>query len=253
MIKKIVATGRGGSGKSTFIALATKFLDSPPLLIDLDPDQNLAEMVGLDLEKEKIKTISDVLYDVQKDKTSEELTSMPLPNKIEYLLHYSCLYESKYFDIISLGVKWTKGCYCVPNNILREIIPEIASNYTYTLIDSPAGLEHLNRKVVSDVDDTFIILDPSKKALKEVERISELAKILNINVKNFYTIGNFRFNENIEKYFQDKYRNYLGGIVFDVNVENYNMQGKSLLKLPQDSPAGLSVKKILKKAGYETK
>ncbi len=38
MGKKIVVTGRGGTGKSTFTALASRYLAPPILLIDLDPD-----------------------------------------------------------------------------------------------------------------------------------------------------------------------------------------------------------------------
>jgi len=53
MSRKIVCTGRGGTGKTTFVALAALCLDSHPLLIDADSDQNLADMLGINLEKEK--------------------------------------------------------------------------------------------------------------------------------------------------------------------------------------------------------
>ena len=52
MGKKIVVTGRGGTGKSTFTAIASRYLAPPMLLIDIDPDQSLAEMLGIDLEEE---------------------------------------------------------------------------------------------------------------------------------------------------------------------------------------------------------
>ena len=57
-MKSIVSTGRGGSGKTSFIALLAKYLRSKNslLLIDADPDENLAEMIGVNLEEEKIKT-----------------------------------------------------------------------------------------------------------------------------------------------------------------------------------------------------
>ena len=50
MARLIVVTGRGGSGKTSFAALATKYLPRPQLLIDADSDQNLAAMLGVDLE-----------------------------------------------------------------------------------------------------------------------------------------------------------------------------------------------------------
>jgi len=60
----IVSMGRGGTGKTSFAALVTKYFieieETPIFLIDADPDQNLAEAVGIDLEEEGIKTISEV-------------------------------------------------------------------------------------------------------------------------------------------------------------------------------------------------
>ena len=252
MGKKIVCTGRGGTGKTTFVALATKYLDSHPLLVDADSDQNLADMLGVDLQKEGIRTISEVLFDIQKHKAYEELKSMSLPDKIEYLLNASCLYESVRFDMISIGVKWTKGCYCMPNNILRSIIPKTASGYEYTIVDSPGGLEHLNRRILSQIDDVFVILDPSRKALKNVERMKKIASGIGIYFNNLYLIANYKFRKITEEYVKDIGGNYLGKIEYDPALEDYSWSGRSLLELAQNSPAFLSIKKILTKAGYKT-
>ena len=251
MGRRIVTTGRGGTGKTTFVALATKYLRPPLLLIDIDPDQSLADMLGIDLEKEGVRTILDVLFDIQKKKGYENLESMPLSDKIEYLFDSECLYESKRFDLVSLGVKWTEGCYCFPSSILRAIIPRMAKNYNSTLIDAPAGLEHLNRKVTADVDDLFVILDPSLKSVRSIQRIRKLAKEIGVKYENFYLVANYRFTEELEKHIQSADGTYLGKIEYDAKVEEYNLEGKSLLELPEDSPASFSVKRIFKKAGYE--
>lgn len=252
MGKRIVSTGRGGTGKTTFTALATRYLAHPLLLIDIDPDQSLADMLGIDLEKEGVRTVLDILYDIQKREGYEELSTMPIPERIEYLFSTECIYESKEFDLISLGVKWTEGCYCAPNNLLRGIIPRLAQNYAHTLIDAPAGLEHLNRNVTSEIDDLFVILDPSMKSLKSVDRIQRLTKEIGIIYQNLYMVTNYRFNDELEKRIQSNGGAYLGKIEYDARVEEYNLEGKSLLELPEDSPAALSVKKVLEKAGYKT-
>ena len=251
MGKIIVSTGRGGAGKTTFSALATRHLSGPLLLIDIDPDQNLADMLGIDVEKEGVRTVLDILFDIQKKQGYEELGSMPLPDKIEYLLTSECLYESKHFDLLSLGVKWTEGCYCAPNNLLRAIIPKLAQSYAHVLIDAPAGLEHLNRKVTSEIDDLFLILDPSRKSLKSIERTRKLVAEIGVKYRNFYLAANYRFTQETEKYIQNADGTYLGKIEPDDTVETYNLEGKSLLQLPDDSPAALSVQKILERAGYE--
>ena len=250
MGRKIVSTGRGGAGKTTFAALATKYLSGPLLLIDIDPDQSLAEMLGIDLEKEGVRTVLDVLFDIQKRQGYEELGSMPLPERIGYLFSSECLYESKHFDLVSLGVKWTEGCYCAPNNLLRGIIPRLARNYANVVIDAPAGLEHLNRKVTSEIDDLFIILDPSLKSLRHIERTRKLVTEVGVKCQNFYLVANYRFTQDAEKRMASADGIYLGKIQPDAGVEEYNLQGRSLLELPDDSPAFISVKRILATAGY---
>lgn len=248
-MKSIVSTGRGGAGKTSFIALLTKYLGKGKslLLVDIDPDENLAEMVGVDLEKEGVKTISSILFDIQKGKVDEELKSLPRPSQIEYMFH-TCLYEGAGFDLFSLGTKWTEGCYCQPNNILKSIIPKLSKNYDYTLIDSPAGLEHLNRRVMSEVDDIFAMIDPSKKSFHNVKRALEITKEVGIRFKNFYLVSNYRFPKDLEGSIGKRMGlKYLGRIDYDKNVEECTLQGKSLLDIPEDSPAFLSVKKIMEK------
>jgi CO dehydrogenase maturation factor len=252
MGKKIVSTGRGGAGKTSFAALASRYLSGPLLLIDIDPDQSLADMLGIDLEKEGVRTVLEVLFDIQKKQGYEELGTMPLPEKIEYLFTRECMYESKRFDLVSLGVKWTEGCYCAPNNLLRTIIPGLAQNYANVVIDAPAGLEHLNRKVTSEIDDLFLILDPSLKSLRNIERTQRLVAEIGVKCRNFYLVANYRFTQDAERFIQDTGATYLGKIEPDDRVEAYNLQGKSLQELPDDSPASLSVQKILMRAGYET-
>ena len=250
MGKKIVSTGRGGTGKSTFTSLAAKYLPHPSLLIDIDPDQSVAEMLGVDLEKENVRTVTDMLYDIQKDQGYEELSDMPIPQRIQYAFNTECIYEGKEFDLISLGMKWTQGCYCAPNDLIRAIIPKLTANYDYTLIDAPAGLEHLNRNVTSEVDDLFLIMDPTLKSVKNIERIQKLAEEIGIKYKNYYLVANHRFNDELEKHLKDKGVPYLGMIAYDPMIEEYNFNGKSLLELPDDSPAAISVKRILEKSGH---
>jgi len=55
MAKEIVSTGRVGVGKASFAALVSRYLKSPTLLVDLDPDLSLADMFGFDFCKEGYK------------------------------------------------------------------------------------------------------------------------------------------------------------------------------------------------------
>ena len=249
MAKIIVSTGRGGTGKTTFVALAARYLKSPFLLIDLDPDQNLADMLGINLDNEPIMTVSDALYGIiQKRKSSTEFNSTPLHSQMEYLLQSDCLYEGKNFDLLTLGMKLIPGCYCAADDLLKRNIPRLAKNYKNVVIDSPAGVEHLNRKVTSNIDELFILLDPSIKSLKHIKRVEDITKSVGIHYDHLYIVGNYEFDQEMEDYLRKVNQNYIGKVEYDKELREYNLNGKSLLELRDDSPACLSIRKIMEKS-----
>ncbi len=254
MAKIIVSTGRGGVGKSSFVALASKYLHPPMLLIDLDPDESLAGMLGIDLTSQGKKTISDTLYVITEQNKATGRTGYDvLDDVLQQAIQSDCLYRSPQFDLITLGTKFTVGCYCTPDAVIREAIPALAQSYQELLIDSPAGLEHLNRKVVVDIDDLFVILDPSEKSLKHIERVRAITTALQVDCRHLHLVGNHRFTMEMEEHLRSTGKGYLGRIDFDPSVRQRNLEGRSLLDLSAHSPAALSVKRILLKAGYKLK
>ncbi|MCS7281266.1 MAG: AAA family ATPase [Desulfobacterota bacterium] len=244
-----VVTGRGGAGKSTFTALFARFVKVERLLlIDLDPDSSLPKMVGADLERNGKVTVSEALYDIMvKDRKDDA------PKLIEERLKDgSIIYKAEKFHLVTLGTKLAPGCYCLPDEMIKDMIQKLRKDYDMVLVDSPAGLEHLNRKVTPDIDDLFVILDPSEKSLKHIERIKRVIRGVRINYKNFYLVANYRFTDETIGSLKGSGEALLGRIYFDENVRTFNLEGKSLFLLPEDSPASRSVKQILLEARYDT-
>jgi CO dehydrogenase maturation factor len=253
-MKKIVSIGRGGSGKTSFIALVTKYFievgDTPMLLVDVDPDQNLGEMVGIDFKEEGKKTISELLIETFLEKGGTTVGTPP-SERIEGEIWSKGLYEGTFFDMIAVGTKFIEGCYCLPDASLKRALEGLTKTYRYILIDSPAGLEHLNRRITSKVDDIFDIIDPSRKSFNHVERAYKITKEVKIDFENFYVVGGYRFPETLETEARKKTQlEYLGKIAYDKEVEDYILSGKSLLELPSSSPTYNSIKELMKKAGY---
>jgi CO dehydrogenase maturation factor len=257
----IMATGRGGTGKSTFVALVSRYLKPPLLLLDIDPDQSLGTMLGVDLESARVrteaerevpvKTLSDLTSDIEDEDAFTELGGSPVTVKIPWLLRWYTQYQSEKFDLISLGPKWTEGDYRSANFLFEFIIPAIGENYTNIVIDSPAGLEHLNRKVVPRVNDLFVIVDPSRKSVTHVERVKKITERVGITYDRLFLVGNHEFDAGSEQYLESTGETYLGKMEYDVNVKQANLTGRSLLDLSEDSPACLSVRQIMARAGYE--
>jgi CO dehydrogenase maturation factor len=254
-MKKLVTIGRGGTGKTSFVALMTKYFvemgATPLLLVDADSDQNLGEMVGVYLGEEGKKTISELLIETFLE-AGGTTVGVPPTERIENRIWAQGMYEGDFFDFIALGTKWVEGCYCLPNAALKGALESVTKNYTYILIDSPAGLENLNRRITSKVDDILDIIDPSKKSFDHIERAYRIAKEVKIDFENFYVIGGFRFPEQLQNVpvASVPKLEFLGKIACDEKVEQYVLDGKSLLDVPSDSSAYLSVKNIMQKAGY---
>jgi CO dehydrogenase maturation factor len=249
MARKIVSTGRGGTGKSTFVALMSRYLTPPSLFIDLDPDLSLADMLGIDLAKEGKRTIVEALYDAVKERQRGGSPLTPVEDRFRGFIWGDCLYEGRGLDVMTLGTKDLEGCYCYPDHLLRKIISDLSKNYTNVVIDSPAGLEHLNRNIVSQVDDLFVVLDPSDKSLIHIKKVKAILKEVGMMYDHFYLLANHMFDEEAERHFKEAGEIYLGKIDYDKKVEEYNLKGEPLNRLPEDSPACRSVKKILEKAG----
>ncbi len=244
-----MATGRGGAGKSTFVALMSRYLRPPSLLIDLDPDLSLADMLGIDLQKEGKRTIVEALYDAVKERQRGGSPLTPVEDRFKGFLMGDVLYEGRGFDVMTLGTKDLEGCYCYPDHLLRKTIGELSKNYANVVVDSPAGLEHLNRNIVSEVDELFLLLDPSEKSLTHIKKVKLLLREVGTIYHHFYLVGNYMFDEASEKHFQEAGELFLGRIEYDPEVEAFNLTGRSLRQLPEDSPACRSIKKILGKAG----
>jgi CO dehydrogenase maturation factor len=253
-MKTLVTVGRGGTGKSSFTALMAKcFIEagtSPILLVDADPDQNLAEMLGVDLKEAGKSTIADLIVSTFIEGGGTTV-GIPPTQRIESRIWENGLYEGKNFDFMAVGTKWVEGCYCMPNSALKGALESLTKNYKFVLVDSPAGLENLNRRITSEVNDIFDILDHSKKSQDHVRRAYKIAKEVDMKFENFYIVGGYRFPDELGKQAEAELEfKYLGKILADDQLDEYVLEGKSLLDLPNDNKAYVSVKEILKSLGY---
>jgi CO dehydrogenase maturation factor len=139
----------------------------------------------------------------------------------------------------------------MPNSALKAALESLTKNYKYVLIDSPAGLEHLNRRIASKVNDVFDILDHSKKSFEHVKRAYRIAKEVDMQFDNFYLIGGYRFPAELGSQAEEALKfKYLGKIAADEQLDDYVLNGQSLLDLPSDNAAYVSVKAIMKATGY---
>jgi len=239
----IAITGKGGTGKTTFASLLVKHLSTDTatiLAVDADPNSNLDARLGMHVEQ----TIGDLREDLLKEKFPAGIAKSEL---IEYQIRLA-LVEGETFDLIAMGRPEGPGCYCYINNVLRDVLDRLAVNYDYVVIDNEAGMEHLSRRTTRDVDVLFIMSDVTVLGIVTASRIKQLASDLNLVVGKTFLVLN-EVTDAVPESIKDQIRQHdldlIGAIPKDLLIEEYAVEGKSLLELPSDSAAFEAVSAIV--------
>jgi len=230
--------GKGGTGKTTLSALIIRYLRSnghgPILAVDADPNANLADALGLSATKSVGGTREDFFE--SKMKLSPGISK---ETHLEMKLH-EALVESQGLDLLVMGRPEGPGCYCYANNILRRHIDLLAKNYPFVIMDNEAGMEHLSRRTTQGVDYLLFLSDYSIKGIRTAGKIKELISQLKLKVKEEHLIVD-RAAEELNPGLQEEIRKQglelLGTVPTDSLILEYDLQGKSLLDLPDESPA----------------
>jgi CO dehydrogenase maturation factor len=188
--KVVAVTGKGGTGKTAVTAMLIRYLVKTPdkkyriLAIDADPDANLADALGVKVDK----TIGDMREFMQKSRYTTP------PDTDKQVLFESKLFEimieEEGYDLLVMGKPEGSGCYCFVNNLLRGIMDKTVNDYDLTIIDTPAGLEHFSRKTIPDLDSIIVVTDESRRGLTTAERIRDLAGEIELRYKDLYVIVN---------------------------------------------------------------
>jgi CO dehydrogenase maturation factor len=177
----IAVAGKGGTGKTSVTSLVIRYLLKNKLgsvlAVDADPNSNLAENLGLEVNQ----TVGRILNSFQGDKLT-----IPAGTTKESYLEYQlnlAITESKGVDLITMGRGEGPECYCYPNTVIRKLIDDWSGNYAYTVMDNEAGMEHLSRRTTQNIHELLLVSDHSIKGLRAVARVRDLVRELKLVVK----------------------------------------------------------------------
>ncbi len=186
MAPKIIAlAGKGGTGKTTTSALLLKYLlqkkQTPILAVDADSNANLNELLNMEMGT----TIGQIRKEIKGDIPAGMSRDQFMEMKIQ-----QAILEETGFDLLIMGQPDGPGCYCAANQYLAMTMDHLAGNYRYILVDNEAGMEHLSRMNLREVDYLLIISDPSARGIMTARRIAEITGPLQLKIKNKYLIVN---------------------------------------------------------------
>ncbi len=247
--KTIAVAGKGGVGKTTTCGMIIDYLidksDDPILVVDADANSNLNEVLGVDAEI-TLGSIREEIAHSELDGTIPD--GMSKADYAEFKFE-DALIEEKDFDMIVMGRTQGQGCYCFVNGLLKTQIDKYIKNYSYTVIDNEAGLEHISRGTLPHVDIMLLVSDCSRRGIQAVARIRDMIDELKLNPGQIYLIVNRAPNGELNPGVLEEIEKHnlplLGVLPHDDLVYEYDCEGKPTAYVPADTPIKAKLNELM--------
>lgn len=246
MGKSIAIAGKGGTGKTTLIGLILRWMAEqemePILAVDADANANLGEVLDVEVPGNIGALREGMKTDVPAGMTKEAYMEYHIQN---------LLVETGTFDLLTMGRPEGAGCYCYANALCTKFIDFMVKEYDYVVIDNEAGMEHLSRLLMKDIDLLLVVSDPSLRGIRTAGRIKELVEELKLRVGRLALVVNRAIDGNLvdEAYtLINEIGIELAGIIpDDPLIAKFDREGKATIKIPADAISFRKISKIMPK------
>ncbi|MCF8038454.1 MAG: AAA family ATPase [Desulfohalobiaceae bacterium] len=180
---KLAVAGKGGVGKTTLTVWLGDYLarkGEDVWLVDADTALSLGPALGLEEDQIPIPLVK------HKDLIQERVGSggfINLNPRVDDLIDSLSLEVREGLHLLVMGTiaGAGSGCGCAPNALLKALLVHLVFQTSqHLLVDLEAGVEHLGRGTVSQVDGLVVVSEPSLRALNTASQISSLATDLGL-------------------------------------------------------------------------
>jgi len=249
----IAVAGKGGVGKTTTCGMIIDYLvqngKSPVLVVDADANSNLNEVLGVEADV-TLGTIREEMANAELKGTIP--AGMTKADYAEFKFN-SALIEEDDFDMLVMGRTQGKGCYCYVNGVLKTQVDKYAKNYKYIVMDNEAGLEHVARGTLPQVDTMLLISDCSRRGIQAVARVAEMIAEMNLKPGKLGLIVNRApggvLDEGVKAEIEKHGLTLLGVLPQDEGVYRCDCDGEPSAKLPQNNPVKVALRGIMQSIG----
>jgi len=256
-MKKISVCGKGGSGKSTVVALlAHGVRDRGYRVLVVDSDESnpglyrtlgfdkrpkpLLELVGG--KKKVFPTFSEKAESRENLLTREEFRIADIPG--DYVV------ERDGVGLVCIGkiLQSLEGCACPMGVLSREFLKRLSlQKNEVAVVDMEAGIEHFGRGVETSIDSVLIVTEPSFDSLELAEKINTLAA--EVGVKRVWTILNkirsreiaLRLREELE----ERGISVIGSIGYDPEIFQSGLEGRPVRRDKLETDIGRILDQLL--------
>ena len=252
LIILIAVSGKGGVGKTTLTGLLIQYLCEtgrrPVLAVDADANSNLNEVLGVEVET----TLGDLREIIEASAKNDDLIpkNMTKQDYLEMRMN-DALTEEDDFDLMVMGRTQGSGCYCYVNGLLQTQIQKLQNNYPYIVVDNEAGMEHISRGILPQMDTAILVSDCSRRGVQAAGRIKDLMNELHFKPSQIGLIVNRAPEGKLDDGTMEEIRkqglDLLGVVPQDQGVYQFDCDGKPIVQLPADSPVRAALRDIVDK------
>ncbi len=256
-MKKVSVCGKGGSGKSTVVALLAHGVRARGyrvLVVDSDESNpGLYRMLGFDKRPEPLlelvggkKKVFPTFSEESEPReillTREEIRVTDLPG--DYIV------ERDSIGLVCIGkiLQSLEGCACPMGVLSREFLKRLRlQEDEVALIDMEAGIEHFGRGVEASIDSVLIVTEPSFDSLALAEKINTLAA--EVGVERVWTILNkirskeiaLRLREELE----ERGISIIGSIGYEPEIFQSGLEGRPVCSDKLETDIGRILDQLL--------
>jgi len=239
-MEKISVCGKGGSGKSTVVALLVRGMRErgyQVLVVDSDESNpGLYRMLGFERrpdallelvggKKNVFRAFSQDSVSSRSILTQDEIRTAELPRpQVE---------ETDGIKLVCVGkiLQSLEGCACPMGALSRGFLKRLRlQKDEIAVIDMEAGIEHFGRGVETSVDSVLIVAEPSFDSLELAEKINALASEVGMN--SIWTVLNKIPSEELRLRLSNELNgkglNVIGSISYDPDIALSSLEGHLL-------------------------
>ncbi|MBW1717198.1 MAG: ATP-binding protein [Deltaproteobacteria bacterium] len=265
---KIAVCGKGGTGKSTVVALfAGEFKKAGMRVTVIDSDESnsgLYWMLGLEKQPRPLMDFVGGKKDIQGKMIARFRDGQPEP-EMSILLQDTIPVQDVPEDyrveedktrLIAIGkIKQSfEGCACPMGVLSREFLKKLRlDGNEIAIVDMEAGIEHFGRGVEKSVDAVVAVIEPSLESINLAEKIVDLTSGAGANfagvVMNKVSSG--KTYETMRAELEKRRLPVLGQIVFSEEIVKACLQGQPIEPAHSGGQAMKIIAKLQPVLGFE--
>jgi len=234
---KISVCGKGGSGKSTIVALLANEARAKGyrvLVVDSDESNSgLFSMLGFDYPPVPLMELVGGKKSLQQKMgqpsvlAESRIVLEDLPS--QYLVQKDGL------TLVGIGkiLQSLEGCACPMGVLSREFLKKLAlEKDEMAIVDMEAGVEHFGRGVDTSIDSVLIVVEPPLESVNVGQKIHDLAS--GIGIRNVWAVLNKvpsgEIAARLRKELQKRQIEVVGCIYFDADIFSSSLDGRTPVK-----------------------